>query len=269
MTSMQQKNIPSKNASNTSEKMTLEWGHSFAEKLWEGLYSRYNPFLTNKTVLDFGCSWGYVLKFISEIDAPKRLIGFDLADLWFQMKDKWDYESNPFPMEFHKQDICENRSIPSGSVDLVLSTSVLQYIAPDHLERTLDKIYSLLKPGGEFLLRTRCFTSYIGADFHTAFSDPYLHLLQSGKKVDSAYFSKVGRKPRYLNTLTASSYVALFHRAGFEILDLNFRMNKQEPDRMKKVSEKWSWISEDELNVAEIEARLIVPLKGRPPSDEK
>lgn len=247
--------------------MNLEWGRTHAEKLWHGLYARYNPIIANRTILDFGCSWGYMLKYLLDTDKPKQLIGVDVRDLWSAMKPVWDYENAVYPLTFLEEDIRKNTSIAEASLDVILCTSVLQYMPPDMLESTLDKLFTLLKPGGEFLLRTRCFTSYIGADLHTQFSLPYIHLLYPGRETSAAYREQAGRMPRYLNNLTASSYVALFQRCGFEIMDLTRRMNTRDPDIMKKVAEKWPWISPEELNVTDVEARLLRPMRAEQLND--
>jgi len=242
------------------EKMSLEWGSVQAEKLWSNLYAKYKPVIFMRRVLDLGCSWGYMLKYLTETHKPKHLFGVDVAALWQDMKPLWDYEKACCPVTFLQEDIRENTSIPEESLDLVLCSSVFQYMPPDMLEGVLDKLLVLLKPGGELLLRTRCFTSSVGEDFHTHFSLPFIHLLHPGRETARAYLQQTGRPPRYLNTLTASTYAALFHRCGFEILDFTRRMNKSHPAIRQKVAEKWPWIGEEELNVAEVEARLLRPM---------
>jgi len=123
----------------------------------------------------------------------------------------------------------------------------------------LAKLYSLLRPGGEMLVRTRVFTSYIGADLHPVFSLPYVHLLYPKRALDEFVTAQRGAVPRYLNALTASTYLYLFHQAGFEIAEATRRPNRSAPDVLARVRERFPFISEEELACAEIEARLLRP----------
>lgn len=241
-------------------KMRLAWGDEQARKLWEGFYSRYQPHINGRVILDLGCSWGYMLRYLAQHYTPQRLIGIDVADLWTGMQAQWNYTASPVPIEFYQTDISTHAQIAPHSVDLVLCSSVLQYMPPDVLEASLNAMFALLKPGGEMIVRTRCFTSSIGMDYHAQFEQIYIHLLHNGVELAQAYKMKTGKTPRYLNYLTASSYASLFHRSGFEIMRFLRRMNNRDPETMQKVAQQWPWIEPEELNVAEVEAHLIRPL---------
>ncbi|MBC6981687.1 class I SAM-dependent methyltransferase [Caulobacter sp. 17J80-11] len=242
-----------------AEKSTLAWGEQQAAKLWDGLYGSFDPVVDGQTVLDLGCSWGYLPKYLLDRFQPRKVIGVDLKPLWDTMQSEWDWRAYGERLEFHAGDLAQNRDMADGGLDLVLCTSVLQYMRPEQVEATLNRVYELLRPGGEMILRTRCFTSHIGADFHTDFKTPYVHLLHPKRDLDRHLADKKGRPVRYLNFLTATTYLAIFHRTGFEIAEARRRGSKQHPDAQARVAEALPWISPEELSCAELECRLIRP----------
>jgi cyclopropane fatty-acyl-phospholipid synthase-like methyltransferase len=242
------------------EKTRLEWGDEQARSLWSNLYARYDPVVDGQTVLDIGCSWGYLLRFLAEEFRPRRLIGVDISQLWETVDHGWDYRAIE-NLEFHAGDLGQIEALEPESVDLVLCTSVLQYMTPEQLEANLERVYSLLRPGGQMILRTRVWTSYIGADLHSYFELPYVHLLYARAELARAVREQYGRELRYLNWLTASSYLAIFNRVGFEILDAPRRMNRAAPEVGERVGAAYPWIAPDELGVAELEAKLVRPIE--------
>ncbi len=112
------------------------------------------------------------------------------------------------------------------------------------------------------ILRTRVFTSYVGADLHHDIALPYVHLLYPER--DLARFLREhrnGKAAPYLNWLTASSYLAIFSRVGFEVLDVQRRPNRHVTDVLERVVASYPWISRSELTCAELEAHLLRPLE--------
>ncbi|MBV8888191.1 MAG: class I SAM-dependent methyltransferase [Alphaproteobacteria bacterium] len=240
------------------EKSRLEWGRKQSDGLWTNFCAQYEPIIRNQTVLDFGCSWGYFCKYLVDRFSPRRVIGVDISPGW-DGDHGWNWHEHADKLSFVAGDITEIDNIPPGSIDLIIAISVFQYIAPDKLETTLERLYSLLRPGGEMLVRTRVVTSYIGADLHQQFALPYVHLLYPRRFLNKVAEARRGGPVRYLNSLSASSYLFLFHRAGFEIADANRRMNRAAPEILQQVREKYPFISEEELSCAEIDARLLRP----------
>lgn len=247
------------------EKQRAEWGERQAQSLWDGLYARWSPEIDGRVVLDLGCSWGYLLRFLAERFRPRRLIGTDPSPAWRTVDHGWDYEALGGLVCFFEGDLPQIEQLALGSIDTILCTSVLQYMTPESLAANLDRAYGLLRPGGEVLLRTRVFTSYVGADLHRDIALPYAHLLYPEAELVSLVQERRGRNPNYLNWLTASSYLMMFMRAGFEIREARRRFNKVEPDVIARVAARYPWISEEERNCAEVEARLVRP--PRPPRE--
>jgi SAM-dependent methyltransferase len=244
-----------------ANKSTLAWGDRQARALWDGLYKRYEPPIDGRVVLDLGCSWGYMLRFLAGRFKPRKLIGVDLNPAWEQVDHGWDYARLGGLIEFHAGDLAADLQLPSQSVDLVLCTSVFQYMQPDALEANLDAMYELLKPGGLAIVRTRCFTSYIGADLHSRFDQDYLHL-RYGEPQLSAVLREAGHEPKPVSWLTASTYVATFVRAGFELLDVNRRYNRgASPDVFAELEQAFPWIADAELACTEVEAELLRPVE--------
>lgn len=244
-----------------AEKSTLEWGAAQSAGLWDNLYARYAPAVQGKVVLDLGCSWGYMLKYLLDNFGPAKVIGVDVSPLWQSVPHGWDYAALGERVEFHAGFLDELDAIPPGSVDYVLSTSVLQYLRPERLLKTLERIHQLLIPGRELLLRTRCFTSYIGADLHSYYEQDYMHLLHPLRDVHRDLREWRRTAGRYLNYLTASNYLAIFQQAGFEVLDVKRRQNSRSPEVLAGIAQAFPWIPADDLGCAELEARLLRPIE--------
>jgi SAM-dependent methyltransferase len=242
-------------------KKDLVWGAAQAEVLWTGLYERYEPRIDASTVLDMGCSWGYMLRFLAERFQPRLLIGTDVSPWWERDGHGWDYGRLGDRLQFHVGDLREIGAIPERSVDFLLSTSVLQYMTPEQLAANLSRAYDLLRPGGEMILRTRVWTSYIGADLHTQIGLPSVHMLYPRRDLD-AWVEARGGRPKYMNALTASTYLTTFVRAGFEVLDARRRMNSLPDELRARLEAEYPWIAPEELHCAELEARLLRPFEA-------
>ncbi|HNQ05425.1 MAG TPA: methyltransferase domain-containing protein [Thiobacillaceae bacterium] len=243
------------------EKSRITWGRQQANSLWKGLYERYAPRINDRIILDFGCSWGYMLMYLHEMFHPRKTIGVDLTALWDEVSHGWDYKMLGDGIAFYSGEIQDIKELESGSVDLVLCTSVLQYLRPEQVLSTLERIYDILRPGGEMILRTRCFTSYIGADMHSHYTLDYVHMLYPLTELKKDLSSWRGRGARYLNYLCASNYVTMFYQSGLEIIDIKRRMNSRSPELLNKLREMYPHIELDDLLCAELEARLIRPVE--------
>lgn len=240
-------------------KLSPDWGIEQAEKLWNGLYSRWNPVIDGRVVLDLGCSWGYLLRRLAELNRPAKLIGVDVRSWWTEVDSGWHEEMGDGVVEFLEGEL---GSVPldDGSVDLMLCSSVFQYLPPEDLLATLERAYRILTPGGELLLRTQLYTSYLGASLHRDYELPYVHLLHGEDLLRDRLRARRDRTPQYTNGLTASSYLATFAAAGFQILDARRLMNRHAPEVQERVAEEFP-VAANELGCTGLEARLLRPIE--------
>lgn len=246
----------------TVDKNSIEWGEGQAQSLWENLYSRFDPVVNGQVVLDLGCSWGYLLRFLAIEFSPAKLIGVDIQPWWDSRDHGWDYEELGEQLEFHAGDLADIDALPAESVDLMLCTSVLQYMAPEQLEANLERAYELVRPGGELLLRTRCFPSYVGADLHPHVELPYPHLFYPERDLERFLRERRGvERTPYLNWLTSSTYLALFMRAGFEVIEINRRTSNRHPKALERLRDAYPLVDPQDLLCAELEAKLLRPVE--------
>ena len=103
------------------------------------------------TFLDVGCGNGWVVRKIAKEKKCKKAIGIDKSKkMIIQAKKKIDGKNE----EFFHTDI-ESMDY-KGKFNFIFSMESLYYT--DSIEVALDKIYKLLKPGGQF---------FCGTDFYT------------------------------------------------------------------------------------------------------
>jgi SAM-dependent methyltransferase len=237
------------------DKSSQEWGANWARGLWDGLFSHHEPVIDGQVVLDIGCNWGYVLKFFAEHFRPAKLIGVDLRPHWERIPHGWRYEELDGLVEFHQGDLADMDQLGSGSVDLIVSSSTFQYMTPEDVERNAAKAYSLLRPGGEAIIRTRTATSHIGADLEPIFDLPYVHLIHGRPELEAAASEPL----KYLNFLTASTYLAVFMRAGFEVMYAERRRNASRGREQleARIRGLYPGISDEELFCADLDLRLV------------
>jgi SAM-dependent methyltransferase len=242
-----------------SGKLSPEWGMEQAERLWSGLYSRWNPVIDGRVVLDLGCSWGYLLRLLAERHRPRKLIGVDTTSWWTKVETGWQEEAGAGLVELLEGDL-ESVSVEDGSVDLMLCSGVFMYLPPETLLATLQRAYRILRPGGELLLRTQLYTSYLGASLHRYYELPYVHLLHGEELLRDRLHAHRNRTPQYTNGLTASSYLATFALAGFDILDAHRLVNQHAPEVQERVAAEFP-VAGNELNCTGLAARLLRPIE--------
>ena len=88
---------------------------------------------------------------------------------------------------------------------------------------------------------------------------PYSHLLFSERETAEA-LEKMGKSPKYTNWLTPSTYLVIFTRVGFEVVDVKRHMNSKAPAVIERVIERFPLIHPRELMCSDIDVRLIKPI---------
>jgi SAM-dependent methyltransferase len=97
--------------------------------------------------LDVGCGNGWVVRKISQLDNCKKAVGIDKSK---KMISKAKMKKKSLNESYMVTDIISWKY--RGKFDYVFSMEALYYSAP--METALKKIYSLLKPGGQFFCGT-------------------------------------------------------------------------------------------------------------------
>ena len=104
--------------------------------------------LSGKKVLELGCGSGHTLSYLWETKNASELCGLDFSEEQIRFAREFLEEKN-IPVKLFLASMDENPGIPENYFDLVVSIYSLGW-APD-LFRTLELIYSYLKPGGVFI----------------------------------------------------------------------------------------------------------------------
>ncbi len=114
------------------------------KKKWPILKS-FIPLESGKTILDFGCGNGVILKEMTVLNPEARYIGIDVSGTALEMAKK----KLPTAV-FYK--VGDGEKIPLGdkSVDFIFSSEVLEHIYD--VENAVSELQRILKPGGKFLL---------------------------------------------------------------------------------------------------------------------
>ncbi len=128
-----------------AELMEIEHGKNVSKFLESISFDK--PF----TFLDVGCGNGWVVKKISKNNNCKKATGIDKSKKMIEQASK---KIDNIKEEFIHTDIESWKY--SGKFDFVFSMESLYYA--DSIERALQKIYKLLKPGGQL---------FCGTDFYT------------------------------------------------------------------------------------------------------
>lgn len=99
-------------------------------------------------VLELGCGSGHTLAYLWESKNAKELWGLDLSEEQLRFAREF-LDAKNIPARLLLSSMDENPGIPSNYFDLVISIYALGW-TPD-LTRTLELVYSYLKPGGVFI----------------------------------------------------------------------------------------------------------------------
>jgi SAM-dependent methyltransferase len=240
----------------SATKRSAAWGEEVAKSLWNNLYTPWIDDPNGRSFLDVGCSWGYLFKHMLDHCSPTRLIGVDIAPHWEGSPFAWEKETRAH-ITFHHGDVF-SAPLADASFDYVLCASVLQYLPPTQLDKTIERIRQLLRPGGELLLRTQVFTSYLGLQLHRVYQTPYVHLLYGEDTIFSRLESAGRRRSGFTNWFTATSYLCAFTDAGFEILDVRRFPNQHAPSVQDRVLADFP-ASREEMTVSQLGVRLRRP----------
>lgn len=160
---------------------SMEIGHGKNVSKFLKTISFDNPF----TFLDVGCGNGWVVRKMVQEENCKKAIGIDKSKkMVIQAKKKISSKKESF---FHTD--IESWTY-KGKFDFVFSMESLYYA--DSIENALEKIYKLLKPGGQFFCGTDFYTDNKSTARWSKIMKIQMH--HHSKKEWKEFFHKIGFK---------------------------------------------------------------------------
>lgn len=128
------------------EKEFLLEGKKISQNIMTILQENNIPIIEKKSILDFGCGCGRVLRYFSFLSNHSNLYGCD----YNKKLVKWCKENLSFA------EIAQNNSIPplpysQEKFDLIYANSVFTHLTEDLQDKWLSEIERTLKQGGHFI----------------------------------------------------------------------------------------------------------------------
>lgn len=140
--------------------------------------------------------------------------------------------------------------IKSGSVDVVISHSVLEHV--EDLPTTYEALASWLKPGG-LMSHQIDFTAH-------GLSEKW-----NGYRIHSELFWKIalGKRAFFINRQPCSAHIEMMLRNGFEII-CQIRRHTSDGISRAQLAARWQKLSDDDLNCCELFIQARKPTQARP-----
>jgi SAM-dependent methyltransferase len=224
-----------------------------ASELWSELLARYLPPLERLTVLDLGCGRGDLVRYLAEHSAAAILVGVDEQPYWGEDAHALDHGR----IRLLAGSLLEV-NLPPRSVDVIVSAHYLNRLSPEQVAETLAACAELLRPGGSLVVRVPLCTAAVPTQKHARFSAPFSQLLLGERDLERLLHARFNETLPYINWLTATSYVMLFHQAGLEALDVRRIPDGELSASSEQVERALPGSPETEL-VGTLEAHLIKP----------
>ena len=201
------------------------WDDALA--LWSQLFEPFAPLVEGADILELGCGDGRLLAALARTGGARSAVGLERRAYWRGKGGGVAWSPARFPeLELHADpDRLEN--LDDGVADLILARELDAFLPLEGLEAGLDRLYGLLRPGGEMIARLRCCGPDSGMD-----------------------------GPGY-GFMTPTAWVAQMLGAGFEIAAMR-RVWRDQDDQTRAAA----WLpeaSDDDRLTAEIHLRMIRP----------
>lgn len=110
------------------------------------LLAKHAPAVTAPTILDFGCGWGRVARFLPQLTAVGNIYGTDVDARLIKACQEFLHASNYAVMTSGAA-----LPYPDAMFDVVLSNSVFSHLSEASHRFHVGEIARVLKPGGLFL----------------------------------------------------------------------------------------------------------------------
>lgn len=132
----------------------LGWGQELRR-----YFSRASYLHPGVKVLDAGCGTGVITRVLYDLAAEQgyediRFHAFDLTQGMLDVFQQWVAERGASNIELRQADALDPESLPADwrDYDLVVSSTMLEYLPGDKAAAAVDHLRQRLKPGGTLLL---------------------------------------------------------------------------------------------------------------------
>lgn len=201
------------------------WNDAVA--LWDQLFDPFSPLTDDADVLELGCGDGRMLGALSQSGRVRSATGIERYAYWNGEGGGAPWRTGMFPaLQLHAE-MRKFENLDDGEFDLILCRELDGFFPLDGLEDVLSRIYGLLRPGGEMIVRLRC------GDGGPGF-----------------------RGPGY-GFMTPTAWIALMLGAGFEVAGL--RGIERDPASRARLMQRLPHASDDERMTAELHLHLVRP----------
>jgi SAM-dependent methyltransferase len=125
-------------------------GAAFYRKLRERFEEHGRVALAGARVLDFGCGWGRLTRFLARDVAPGRLYGCDPAQMILDV-----CRQTRVPATLARSEFVPERLPFEGPLDLAFAFSVFTHLSEPAHERALRALHAAVAPGGILVVTVR------------------------------------------------------------------------------------------------------------------
>lgn len=199
---------------------------AFYVKLRERYATHSGLPLSDSRVLDFGCGWGRLTRYLARDVEPGRLYGCDPVEGILQV-----CRDNGVPATLARSDLVPERLPFDGEFDLAFAFSVFTHISEPAHESCLRALHGSLRPGGllvvtvrppEYLRHSplmRPALESLGPDPAARLAEPrYLFVPHPA---DSRHFQYQGGEMAYGETVVTLPYVRERWSALFDLVEID------------------------------------------------
>ena len=130
------------------------WVGGYVDYEWEHLrpvLAAYGIDPSGKRALEFGCNFGASGVVLARLGASVTGVDVEFDNVRLAQA---NIAANGVSATMQALHVPDTRTMPfaDASFDLVIANSVLEYVAPDHLDAVMAEIHRVMAPGGQMLV---------------------------------------------------------------------------------------------------------------------
>ena len=133
-----------------SGEVSLHEAHAFFREVKAYAHYAGKPLEATRTLLDFGCGWGRMLRLFMKDIHPDNLYGIDSTSRFITEARRCNPDVN-----FLACQVAPPTILQAGSLDMIVSWSVFSHLDEFLATRWMDEFARLLKPGGLLMVTTQ------------------------------------------------------------------------------------------------------------------